>query len=296
MTNHRCHRDERCAEADKVEQRPATCDECECHLGPAYPCSVIGGCGHLHKPVATKVGGRIMAETGLCTTCTRVTTHAIGELPRDYVDLTKALQQGTVGMSELVAATKDLPAPLRVSVAALKSELVRVASTWAEPVAEKLRVEWDSTAMGRHSRPGFVLQRAVNLITSNMPVLLALRDVEIEVWAENGWYHSTEPRDGIVGAVELLDLHHITRALLGQTKLVHQLPAPCPNCDHLTLVRDDGDSFVHCRRCRLQWPEDDYRRLTLVVSADLKAPERVPRSNRPRSGRKGTVARSVPVG
>lgn len=247
------------------------CAECACHSGPFIACTVAGGCGHLHKPVLVKVGGQIMAADGLCPTCIRVTTYAIGELPRDYVDLTLALEHGTVGLAELVAATKDLPAPLRVSIAALKAELVRVATTWAEPAADRLRIDWDSTAMDRHTRPGFALQRASRILAGNMPVLLALRDVEIRIWADNGRYSQLEPCDGITGALDLLQLHHITRAALGQTKLVHQLPAPCPNCDHLALVRDDGDGFVHCQRCRLQWDEDDYRRLTLILVGEHKA-------------------------
>ncbi len=271
MTDHRCRRAERCHEAERIEQRPAVCADCECHQGPSYPCSIPGGCGHLHKPVPTKVGGKIVAADGLCPTCTRVTEQAIAELPRDYVDLTYALQHGTVGLGDLVRATKDLPAPLRVSVAALRAELVRVTTTWVEPVADRLNVDWDSNQMDRHARPGYVLQRAARLLAANMSVLLALRDVEVRVWADNGHYSHHEPSDGITGALELLELHHVTRAVLGQTKLVHHLPAPCPNCDRMALCRDDGDDFVHCRHCRLQWSETDYRRLTLVLAADIRA-------------------------
>lgn len=294
-TERRCRRAERCYETEKTEKRPVVCAECACHNGPNYPCTVPGGCGHLHKPKPIKVGGRIVADDGLCPTCTRVTQHAISELPRDYVDLTDALQHGTVGLAELVAATKDLPAPLRVSVAALKAEIVRAAAVWAEPVAERIRVDWDSTAMGRHARPGYVLQRAARLLANNMPVFLALRDVEVEVWAENGWYHTGEPNDGVTAAIQLLDIHRVARAVLGQTKLVHELPAPCPNCDHMTLVRDDGDGNVHCRHCRLQWPEEDYRRLTLILAADYRSADRpnTVRPDRVRSVAQGTVARPV---
>jgi len=271
MTDYRCRCAEHCLESQKVEQRPVVCDKCACHTNPHTPCTVPGGCGHLHKPVPVKVGGRIMAADGLCPTCTRVAQEAIAELPSDYVNLTRALGQGTIGLAELVAATKELPAPLRVSVAALKHELVRLATTWAEPVAERLNIDWDSQLMDRHTRPGYALQRAARLLTNNMPVLLALRDIEIRVWADNGIYSQLEPADGITAAIDLLTLHRVTQAALGQTKLVHELPAPCPHCDNMTLVRDDGDDNVHCRRCRLQWPEEDYKRLTLILAADYKA-------------------------
>lgn len=219
----------------------------------------------------TKVGGKIVAPDGLCPTCGRVAADAIAELPCDYVHLTQGLQHGDIGLAELVAATKDLPAPLRVSVAALCAELVRVATTWVEPVADRLNVDWDSQLMDSHARPGYVLQRATRLLSLNMSVLLALRDVEVRVWADDGHYSHHEPSDGITGALELLELHHVAHAVLGQTKLVHHLPAPCPNCDRMALCRDDGDDFVHCRNCRLQWSEADYRRLTLILAADVRA-------------------------
>lgn len=275
MTAHRCRRAERCYQSVRVEQRPATCDECRCHLGPSYSCSIAGGCGHLHKPVLTKVGGPIMAADGLCPTCTRVAVFAIKELPRDYVDLSVALEHGVIGMTDLVAATKDLPAPLRISVAAVAAEMVRVAVMFAEPVAEKLRVDWDSTLMGQHTRPGYALQRAIRLLGHHISVLLALRDMEAEVWAENGWYRNYEATDGISGALALTELHHAARGILGHTRLVHELPrsAPCPACGG-QLVRDNGDSHVHCVRCPEKWSEEDYRRLVLVCLSARKIADR----------------------
>ena len=267
---HRCYRGERCADSEKVE---------------------------IKKGEYERKGARIMAAQGLCVTCQRVTTTAIAELPRDYVELHLALERGSAGIQEVVAATKDLPAALRINIAALAAEMVRVALAWAELVAERLNVAWDSTSVGRHMRPGPALQRATQLLSRSAPVLFALRGVEVETWADNGWYRSYDPTDGLDGALWMLRLHQVTRAALGQTKLVHELSAPCPNCDHLALVRDSGDDHVHCRHCRLQWPEADYARLTLVVAADYKDVDhrRPSRVNRPRSSAEGTVGRSVPV-
>lgn len=276
MTDHRCRRDGRCHESTKVEQRPATCADCACHDGGPYaPCSIPGGCGHLHRPVSVRIGGPIMVADGLCITCTRVAVFAINELPRDYVDLSVALEHGVIGMTDLVSATKDLPAPLRISVAAVAAEMVRVAVMFAEPVAERLRIDWDSTLMGRHARPGYALQRATRMLGHHISVLLALRDIEIEMWSENGWYHNHEPTDGISGALALMELHHAARGILGHTKLVHELPrsAPCPACGG-QLVRDNGDDNVHCVRCPEKWSETDYRRLVLVCLADRQAADR----------------------
>jgi hypothetical protein len=270
VTDHRCRRGERCHEAVRTERRPATCAECACHDGWQLPCSVPGGCGHLHKLESVKIGGQIMAADGLCPTCTRVVTGAIAELPRDYVDLTLGLEHGVIGMADLVAATKELSAPLRVSVAALCQEIVTQAVIWGEPVADRLGIMWDSNRIDRHTRPGWRLQRATRILSLNMPVLLALQPTPVREWAEDGWYSTLErdcDPDGIDGALTLLTLHHVVRAALGKVKLVHELPAPCSYCRGV-LVRDDGDDHVHCQKCGIKWAETDYRRLVLVVLAD----------------------------
>ncbi|MGH8571858.1 MAG: hypothetical protein ACREX8_04685 [Gammaproteobacteria bacterium] len=257
-----------------MQQARPVCDPCACHNGPHRPCTVPGGCGHLHKPEHVKTGALIVAATGLCLTCTRIVTDAITQLPRDYVDLHLALSHNTTGLHELVTGSTDPPAALRVNVAALAAELATTATMWAEPVAEKLGISWDSGRMGRHTRPGNALQRATRILVGAIPVLLALRDVEVQTWADNGWYRTYDPADGIDGALTLHGLHQITRATLGHTKLVHQLPAPCPHCDTMSLVRDDGDDHVHCQRCHLRWPEADYRRLTLILTSGHQATTR----------------------
>lgn len=262
---HRCYRGERCTHTDKVDQLVCHAG-CSCH-NTARRC---GDCQSTHRPETVRIGAQIVAAHGLCLRDQQIVGDAITELPRDYVELHLALERGGAGLHEHVAATKDLPAALRVNVAALAAEIVRVAAVWAEPVADRLRIDWDTQAMDA-ARPGFVLQRATRLLTASLSVLLALRGEEVQAWADNGWYHTHEPADGVDGALNLLHLHQVARSALGQTKLVHQLPAPCPACDAMALARDDGDSFVHCQRCRLRWTEEDYARLVLVVLSDARA-------------------------
>ena len=237
MSERRCHRGERCRDSQRV-----------------------GG---------QLCGAEIHTETGLCLTCTRIVTDGIAELPADYVALTGALQRGSSGMVELVSSSPEQPCPIRIDVAALRDEIVRVATTWAEPVADLLRINWDTRAVGRHTRPAVALDRACRILTGALPALLNLRDVDVQTWADNGWYWAHEPADGLDGALELLRLHEVTRAALGRNRLVHQLPAPCPDpyCGKMTLVRENGASQVDCESCGTAWSEDDYRRLTLILTA-----------------------------
>lgn len=270
MPDHRCRRDDRCAEAEKIEQRPLTCGECECHLGPGYNCSIPGGCGHLHKPVPTKVGGRIMAEDGLCVTCTGTVTEAISALPADYTDLVVHLSDHGSGMAERVSSSPEFPIPLALPLLTLSEHIAEQAVRWAEPVAEKLNITWDSTLVDRHTRPGVALQRATRLLTSNMPVLFALTEQPGCEWDPTGTYRTWVERSGLDGALELLQCHQSTRMYLRKNKLVHRLPEPCPSCDQEKLVRYDGESQVDCQnpRCRNTWTENDYERLVHILAVE----------------------------
>lgn len=69
---------------------------------------------------------------------------------------------------------------------------------------------------------------------------------------------------------EALELARRAERAAGFDRLVHRLPAPCPSCDALTLTREDGSDQVECRACGRVWPEDDYRRLVLVVAQDYR--------------------------
>ncbi len=238
MTDHRCYRAERCARSER-------------------------------KPGGLIVGAQIPAETGLCLDCTRHVTDGIAALPQDYADLGGALERQEIGMTELVHSTRDLPAALQIGVAALQQEMVRLALLWAEPVADRMRIDWDAQMMAGNTRPHVALERAASLLSNAMPVLLNVRDEPVQVWADNGWYWSFEPADGIDGALDLLRLHEVAYSTLGRTKLVHHLGVPCPSidCGMIALVRPDGSETVHCEACGRRWPWEEWQRLVLVAVA-----------------------------
>lgn len=56
----------------------------------------------------------------------------------------------------------------------------------------------------------------------------------------------------------------------GLDRLRHRLKAPCPACDRLTLVRDDGSDLVQCAACRASWDESAYQRLVGVLADEQK--------------------------
>lgn len=269
--DYRCARAARCANRVRAGQ-PAQC-ECDCHgmAAPYATCSIDGGCGHLHQPDPDAEGprwegGPTLTRRGLCETCALYVERALAELPTDYTELHLLLSSGDSGIQEvLVTSSEELKVPIRLSVEALMARMVAEAQAWAEPVAELLLIDWDTDQMSR-CRPGFRLQRAAQLLSNALDTLLGLGVQEHRHALDSDWL----VRDGVDAAIEFLHLHDLTRSVCGMTRLIHKLPAPCPRCERLTLVRHNGCEHVTCEGCGVRWPEDQYQRLTLVLAEDYQ--------------------------
>lgn len=262
----------------------ATTCPCPCHEGRSYtPCTVPGGCGHLHPhhqcrraercaewvwwdtthpdtgaPTRLRVGADINSTDGLCLACIRHTERALSDLPRDYTELAMLLGRTGNTAGEPVSGSRELPVPIRLGVEAVQAAMVAEATCWAEAVAETLQVEWDSHRVDHHTRPGVALQRAAHLLANAMSPLLAVRGWTRMVWQPDGCTPIPETRDGVDGAVTLLELHHQARRILGVTRVVFRMPAPCGGCRRLTLCQDNGGDTIYCTWCPRRYTEDEY--------------------------------------
>lgn len=265
---HRCARNSRCLNASPVADISACKCSCHGHGELSAECDQPGGCGHLH--VERMQGGAILEPAGLCEACTTQVERTLPDLPLSYVELELLLSSGSSGITgDIVTSTRDLPIPIRVSVEGLMAAMVFEAETWAEQLAEHVGVRWD-TEKTRHCRRGFVLQRAARLLSVMVPTLLRLPEAEYRPAKDAPWI----VRDGIGAALELHRLHGLVRFASGQTKLVHNLPAPCPRCERMSLVRRNGSDLVECELCprkeRAWWSIDEYKRLTLVLAGSWR--------------------------
>lgn len=232
---HRCHRGPRCVDRESDPDTPAI-----------------------------KRGAQINASEGLCDACTRLVAQAIECLPQDYFELQAEIASRRNGHRELVTGTREPPAPISLTIAALQSELLHEAQCWAESVAEVLRIDWDTQA-ARDSRPAAVLFRASDVLGTALPVLVSLRGVQHVGWVDDEW--TILERDGLDGAVLLVELHRRAQILTGQQRLVHRLPAPCPRCERLALTRDDGDEVIACSACGRVYTWEEYQGLCGLLAA-----------------------------
>jgi hypothetical protein len=239
LAHHRCHRGPRCVRWQR------------------------------HPDTGARLGAEINADRGLCEPCTRHLGGALGTLPRDYAELHRVLARIARPGADVVTGTRDLPIPVRADVEALMSEIVHETVCWAESTSDVLGIVMD-TQTTRDSRAGVALQRAARILAGAMSVFLALRDVEHVEYAGlvNG-VATVLTRDGLDGAVVLLDLHHRVRAVTGQTRLINRLPTPCPRCEYLALERADGDDVIQCRACERVYTWEEYETLCGIL-ADRK--------------------------
>jgi hypothetical protein len=302
MIEHRCAREARCAHVEVIE-RDECMGTCDCHLGPYYPCSVPGGCGHLHRTAAVDVGAAIEQPRGLCPVCELVVTDAIADLPHDYVSLRAAQNRGlSPAMGELVMATKEPPIPISLSFATLADQIEIETTAFAEPVAEKLHIDWDrattpkaASRYGSSPRYGgpVVLKKAADLLHRSVYVLLALPIWEYRLWGEDGW--AEVEADGIDAALTLLALHHATRSTLGLTKSVITMQAPCPWCKAQSMIQIAGQDFKQCQLCRTRFTDKEYEQLTIVTLGDHPKPPKKPRrtGNLLLSSTEGSLGRPI---
>ena len=268
---------------------------CDCHgAGTFGTCSIAGGCGSLpegcpivnarerrcargrycalvtpernekHEPTGVLLAAPIERERGLCKACTSRVERAVAELPEDALILTMMLGD-THGVSEVYVSTSlELSAPLSLALQALRDEIDTELQYWAEPVAEQLGIDWDTYWINR----GPVIPRIIrgaDLLHGAMSTLLALPEQDHPTWRDGEKVldpvlgcRETITRDGIEGALALLDLHRRAYSVTGRKKLVIHVDAPCPICSRRAMVREDGGDHAECENCGKTIPEELY--------------------------------------
>lgn len=229
MTEHRCRRDDRCAEYVRDHD------------------------------TKVKSGAYINASDGLCNTCTRHVDRALTDLPADYVRLNQMLGRGDSGSGDKISGTRELSIPIRVEVEALQAAMLWETGFWAGVVRSRHGVHTEITG-----RPGVRLAAACSWLTQSLPALLAIRE---DAYMSHG-PHEWEPadRDGLGAALMFLALHNRARHFTGQIKLVHRLPIPCPRCERASLERADGSDNIDCAGCASQMTRDEYEHLCLTLT------------------------------
>lgn len=173
--------------------------------------------------------------------------------PDDLVQLrlaALAALPGT-GLSEHTAGgAVEAPLPFRADLDELADLLVSTTVEWAWIIASVSGVP--GPPPGRHY-PGRALQHAVGILRPRMSVLMALQPWTVTRGGE------PVDMDGGDAALELFDLHHRVKAVIGVTRKVLHLPNPCPVCGVRALCHFAGENGLRCGSCNAEPELDDVQ-------------------------------------
>lgn len=200
-------------------------------------------------------GNPAPADRALCVRDEDELGRAIRDFPRLLTDLRVAMLAALPGrgMSEPTAGgAVEAPLPFRADLDDLANNLVVTTVHWAGIVAAVAGA--DRPPPGAHLA-GRALERAVKLLRGHLSVFLALQPVTV---VRDG---ANVALDGGDAALELFQLHHRVRAVLGTTRKVVYLTNPCPSpgCGVKALCRFDDQDGLRCAACGAEHELDDIQ-------------------------------------
>lgn len=155
------------------------------------------------------------------------------------------------GLAERVSGgAVEAPLLFDVNVDELANTVVGTVVEWATAVAQ---VAGAPVPPPGHHLAGRALRIAVGTLRPRLSVLLALQPRVVERAGE------AFTMDGGAAAIEIFDLHHRCRAVLGRTRKIVHLPQPCPadGCGVRALCRYDGHDEIRCNACGTEMTLDE---------------------------------------
>jgi hypothetical protein len=177
----------------------------------------------------------------LCSSCRSAVLAALRAAPALYVKASMRLSARGSALSERVSSSRP------ASRSPLRDDLLELADLLARELSY-----WSAITFGHRfgaARQGFTVQHAAADLAENLPAAL-------NTWRGQG------------AAARVVRRVAGLRRAIGETALVHQLAAPCPQCDTRALIRRDGADSVECRLCGASWPESRYELLVRALVAN----------------------------
>ena len=120
-----------------------------------------------------------------------------------------------------------------------------------------------TTGTDREVRGLLNMTAAPTMIRPSVATAKAVADVMVQ------WERIQSHDVSLMATGTALWLTNRADRVLGWDRLVHRLPAPCPYCDLLTLIRRDGDQFVRCTNCKRTWLEPEYRHFVRMLVEEV---------------------------
>lgn len=213
------------------------------------------------------------AGRGLCQPDELHGQFVIDQLPRLHADLHERVAKdagrtpgGQIGSAKAVEA----PVPLVLGMDVAAREITWTLRVWATRVARVLRGPQRSLA----DVAGWQPFQAAALLANAFPVLRSLQPGLYPPYVRDGEGRPAPVEDdGPGGIVQLVNLYHRSRSILGETQQHEARHLPCPpplaaddpdaaprgGCGQAgTLVRQVGREGVHCVACGWSCTDVEY--------------------------------------
>lgn len=198
----------------------------------------------------------------LCKSCFRAVEGAVSELFNDVDALSGMFTEPTAAPVGGSKAASPAPAvPVNVFSESLAKDIRDTVERCAEGIADVLHTTFET---------GSPFSTAMAMLQPNIETLLQVPWHEAMEWNRAGDDFDHTVKDGPQLALELVDLHRRARAQVGKDRGRDRMPVPCPRCEESQLGRWHGGTVINCLACGSSWPEEDYKRLTLVLSSDYE--------------------------
>ncbi|HEY9370027.1 hypothetical protein [Streptomyces sp.] len=214
---------------------------------------------------------------------------ALKELPAFQVRVHAEIGSRGQATGPRVSSSKTPPLPINLSVDELLRDLASVLHSWHERVA----------AVARLSSPNGSVHAACKVLSAHLDALLALPEEPMgrSVWLHEaanlppgtiGLVHKSAGYadvfmhlDGARAGLEILNLHHRCRRLLGETKLrARRLSGVYCDCGyaelHEMLDAEGQPAGASCRHCRAEYDSEQYADLTKDRADTVQGYRRAP--------------------
>jgi len=237
--------------------------------------------------------------------CIRDETYVarcLSEIPEQYVRLSLEL-----GKPSMRGATVRVPfgprVPIRVDVDALMALIAESLVSWHERIADTNSLDFPTASMSRLRREGRAVARAADVMAPRLSSVLALeaapmsrawplRDLDTLPEDASGIVHpehvdATVDLSGADAGLEFINLRHLARALLGETRAKPEelvgVPCRADECGWRAVYRaelpsheDEPEWWTECARCGDRMSEEEYREWVALCAAYERNWRKVP--------------------
>lgn len=230
--------------------------------------------------------------SSVCELCWKAISRAVDDMAETWAALHMAIGDSDRRMGQKVSGSHSAPINVNTDVDALKSEIAQWLVAAASAVAEQINCTGPKPRNSSDTEQARIVAVCTDLVGPNIDILLSLGSCEVAVWlgADDTDYPGESVRyesdfgpvyipntwiddfTGVQVALHLVELRRRARKLLALTDDHNRLPLPCPRCNaqrsltrrHERLPGHKEIDQISCANCKLDWPYEQYRNLTLI--------------------------------